>query len=229
MLEVLLNSVWQLTRSWICLSKSPSDQDKFVEADVTLYRVATSLNRLMFDSPKANDTLLLMTILSTDLKSLKRRGYNGESEIDRGRIRLNEMVTVDRIIRQQKETRLAAEAELKKSREPGPTLPGSFNTPVDLDHLHDHKSSPPPVPEKPITSAFTNPFMNLRKKIGMTGTSNHPDHLEAERKPPLPHDSRPGSPPNHLPGSVPGGFPNPSQPHHRSNDGEVTPKSNICM
>jgi hypothetical protein len=40
-------------------------------------RVATSLNRLLFDSPKANDALLFMTILSTDLRSLKRRGYNG--------------------------------------------------------------------------------------------------------------------------------------------------------
>lgn len=42
-----------------------------------LKRVATSLNRLLFDSPKANDSLLLMTILSTDLRALKRRGYNG--------------------------------------------------------------------------------------------------------------------------------------------------------
>lgn len=40
-------------------------------------RVAISLNRLLFDSPKANDALLFMTILSTDLRALKRRGYNG--------------------------------------------------------------------------------------------------------------------------------------------------------
>lgn len=39
--------------------------------------MATSLNRLLFDSPKTNDALLFMTILSTDLKALKRRGYNG--------------------------------------------------------------------------------------------------------------------------------------------------------
>jgi len=43
-----------------------------------LPRVATSLNRLLFESPKANDALLFMTILSTDLKALKRRGYNGK-------------------------------------------------------------------------------------------------------------------------------------------------------
>ncbi|KNZ80421.1 Sacsin [Termitomyces sp. J132] len=52
---------------------------------IDMYEVATSLNRLIFDSPRANDALLFMTILSTDLKALKRRGYN-----------------VDRILRQQK-------------------------------------------------------------------------------------------------------------------------------
>jgi hypothetical protein len=40
-------------------------------------RVSTSLCRFIFESPKVNDALLFMTILSTDLKSLKRRGYNG--------------------------------------------------------------------------------------------------------------------------------------------------------
>jgi hypothetical protein len=42
-------------------------------------RVSTSLCRFIFESPKANDALLFMTILSTDLKALKRRGYNGAS------------------------------------------------------------------------------------------------------------------------------------------------------
>jgi hypothetical protein len=40
-------------------------------------RVATSLCRLLFETPKNNDALLFMTILSTDLRSLRRRGYNG--------------------------------------------------------------------------------------------------------------------------------------------------------
>ncbi|KAJ3533672.1 hypothetical protein NMY22_g7241 [Coprinellus aureogranulatus] len=44
---------------------------------VDMYDVAMSLNKQLFDTPKANDALLLMTILSTDLRSLKRRGYNG--------------------------------------------------------------------------------------------------------------------------------------------------------
>jgi hypothetical protein len=41
-----------------------------------LNRVAISLCRLLFDAPKVNDALLFMTILSTDLKALRRRGYN---------------------------------------------------------------------------------------------------------------------------------------------------------
>jgi len=44
-------------------------------------RVAMCLNKFIFDSPKAHDALLFMTILSTDLKALKRRGYNGSSNV----------------------------------------------------------------------------------------------------------------------------------------------------
>lgn len=44
---------------------------------LTFSRVAISLCRVLFDVPKANDALLFMTILSTDLRALRRRGYNG--------------------------------------------------------------------------------------------------------------------------------------------------------
>jgi len=37
--------------------------------------------KFIFDFPKAHDALLFMTILSTNLKALKRRGYNGSSNI----------------------------------------------------------------------------------------------------------------------------------------------------
>ena len=40
-------------------------------------RVANSLCRVLFKQPKVNDSLLFMTILSTDLRSLRRRGFNG--------------------------------------------------------------------------------------------------------------------------------------------------------
>ena len=45
------------------------------------YRVSTSLCRIIFQSPKANDSLLLMTMLSTDLKVLRQCGYDGTSSI----------------------------------------------------------------------------------------------------------------------------------------------------
>ncbi|KAJ7078918.1 hypothetical protein B0H15DRAFT_859732 [Mycena belliarum] len=67
-------------------------------AQVDMYEVATSLNRLLFDSPKTNDALLFMTILSTDLKALKRRGYN-----------------VDRILRQQTALRQASDEVKSKA------------------------------------------------------------------------------------------------------------------
>ena len=44
---------------------------------MTVDRVAISLCRVLFDTPRANDALLFMTILSTDLRALRRRGYNG--------------------------------------------------------------------------------------------------------------------------------------------------------
>ncbi|EIW60639.1 uncharacterized protein TRAVEDRAFT_119941 [Trametes versicolor FP-101664 SS1] len=63
---------------------------------VDMYEVSTSMCRLLFDAPKVNDALLFMTILSTDLRALRRRGYN-----------------VDRILRQQKADRQAAEEAVK--------------------------------------------------------------------------------------------------------------------
>ncbi|KAI8998895.1 hypothetical protein BD414DRAFT_519966 [Trametes punicea] len=59
---------------------------------VDMYEVSTSMCRLLFEFPKVNDALLFMTILSTDLRALRRRGYN-----------------VDRILRQQRAERLAVE------------------------------------------------------------------------------------------------------------------------
>ena len=47
-------------------------------AQVDMYEVATSLCRLLFDTYRVNDALLFMTILSTDLRALRRRGYNGD-------------------------------------------------------------------------------------------------------------------------------------------------------
>ena len=47
-------------------------------SQVDMYEVATSLCRLLFETYKVNDALLFMTILSTDLRALRGRGYNGD-------------------------------------------------------------------------------------------------------------------------------------------------------
>ncbi|KAI6041582.1 hypothetical protein EDC04DRAFT_1265243 [Pisolithus marmoratus] len=59
---------------------------------VDMYEVATSLCRLLFETVKVNDALLFMTILSIDLKALRRRGYN-----------------VDKILKQQQHDKQLAE------------------------------------------------------------------------------------------------------------------------
>ena len=48
---------------------------------VDMYDVATSLFHLIFDTHKVNDAFLFAMILSTDLRTLQRRGYNGDYEI----------------------------------------------------------------------------------------------------------------------------------------------------
>ena len=48
--------------------------------EVDMYEVAASLCHLLFSTKKANDTLLLMTILSADLRTLQKRGYPGNYE-----------------------------------------------------------------------------------------------------------------------------------------------------
>lgn len=47
------------------------------EVQVDMYEVASSLCHLLFKTNKVIDALLFMTMLSTDLDALQRRGYNG--------------------------------------------------------------------------------------------------------------------------------------------------------
>ncbi|KZW00398.1 hypothetical protein EXIGLDRAFT_639482 [Exidia glandulosa HHB12029] len=60
-----------------------------------MYEAAGSLCRLILKSPRTQDSLLLLTLLTTDLRSLRRRGYN-----------------VDRILRSQAAERRAIEAKM---------------------------------------------------------------------------------------------------------------------
>ncbi|KAH9034488.1 hypothetical protein EDB85DRAFT_2222292 [Lactarius pseudohatsudake] len=60
---------------------------------VDMHEVSTSLSRFIFESPRANDIITFMTILSTNIETLKRWGYN-----------------VNRILRRQKDERKAAKS-----------------------------------------------------------------------------------------------------------------------
>ncbi|EIW74063.1 hypothetical protein CONPUDRAFT_86046 [Coniophora puteana RWD-64-598 SS2] len=96
-------------------------------SEIDMYEVANALCRLIFESPKTNDALLFMTILSTDLRTLKRRGYN-----------------VDKILRQQQDARQraieAANANSTVALLPPPEKP--LPAPV---------SAPPVVPPRPTS------------------------------------------------------------------------------
>ncbi|PCH38307.1 hypothetical protein WOLCODRAFT_96891 [Wolfiporia cocos MD-104 SS10] len=82
-------------------SRGPVELWLAANDQVDMYEVSISMCRIIFESYKASDALLFMTILSTDLRALRRRGYN-----------------VDRILRQQQARREAQEAaEREKAAE----------------------------------------------------------------------------------------------------------------
>ncbi|GLB37239.1 putative protein of unknown function (DUF3684) [Lyophyllum shimeji] len=169
-------------------------------SQIDMYEVATSLNRLLFDSPKANDALLFMTILSTDLKALKRRGYN-----------------VDRILRQQKAERQAIEkAKLENttllsktpSTNPGTSAPATPLTPQSTVASPIAKSPPanssPQLPvavDRPPPIPSRNPLKMFQRKTTAT------------------------SPPAELPPSIPPVMH--KSPTKDEADSHVTPLSNI--
>ncbi|KAJ7497138.1 hypothetical protein FB451DRAFT_1210268 [Mycena latifolia] len=180
-------------------------------AQVDMYEVATSLNRLLFDSPKTNDALLFMTILSTDLKALKRRGYN-----------------VDRILRQQNALRQAAADEAKSKAEHAqlmskptpPAMPTTTTTNMPLPEKLAAGPTPPPPEAK---SRSTSVIQQLKRKIN---TTMHPGDKSGPSAPPIPNLTHPG--PQSGPqtgtqhGPQPGG---PSAP--RPSSKAVTPLSHI--
>jgi len=80
---------------------------------VDMFEVSTSMCRLLFSSPKASDALLFMTILSTDLKALRRRGYN-----------------VDRILQKQRaEARAVQDAAQERAKPTSLVSHSTSNTP----------------------------------------------------------------------------------------------------
>ncbi|KAH9039973.1 hypothetical protein EDB84DRAFT_1476646 [Lactarius hengduanensis] len=139
---------------------------------VDMYEVSTSLCRLIFESPKVNDALLFMTILSTDIKALKRRGYN-----------------VDRILRQQKAEREAAERASRASMvsDSGTLVQGTLaKTPATEVKI-------PPLPTQ--TGTMTKPPGTGLEQILKHPTSAFSDFRRLLRNDRSNAPSRPTSPP----------------------------------
>ncbi len=107
------------TPRWTCMSEYVRERATPLFND-RVSRVSTSLCRFIFEIPKVNDALLFMTILSTDLKALKRRGYNGAPAITFHLPQVADLCVihqlVDRILRQQKAEREAAEKARAETR-----------------------------------------------------------------------------------------------------------------
>ncbi|TFK44587.1 hypothetical protein BDQ12DRAFT_730629 [Crucibulum laeve] len=185
-------------------------------SQVDMYEVATSLNRLLFESPKANDALLFMTILSTDLRALKRRGYN-----------------VDRILRQQKAQRQATE-DAKAKEQISTTLmskpPQTFAKEPEKMLEHTEPTLPGGFPTKPMpTATISNALQQFTRRIGKNINPTGQEGVESSLRsgevsrlppqPPLPALS-PALPPKHSLATV--------APHPvRSPGPTVTPLSNI--
>lgn len=130
---------------------------------VDMYDVAMSLNKQLFDAPKANDALLLMTILSTDLKSLQRRGYN-----------------VSRIMKKQKQAPLPpAAAGTVLPEEPSSMKPGMVSTPAAAGPSSKATGQQPPaLPPKPdgIANSPFNP-RNWKMASDFLGAATGPGGL----------------------------------------------------
>ncbi|TRM69687.1 hypothetical protein BD626DRAFT_474972 [Schizophyllum amplum] len=179
-------------------------------AQIDMYEVATSLNRILFESPKAHDALLFMTILSTDLKSLKRRGYN-----------------VDRILRQRKADHEAREAQHKatllsqqhkQDEDSIPSLPGGFAQPAPpKDVKQAMPQAPVPAPSRPSEDSSATIVEKERPESVMEPPQSRPQSTLQKWKNRFTASPLPGSP------METGLMPQPQQPQGPN----VTPLSNI--
>ncbi|TFK45667.1 hypothetical protein OE88DRAFT_1668942 [Heliocybe sulcata] len=181
---------------------------------VDMYEVATSLCHLLFQNPRNNDALLFMTILSTDLKSLMRRGYN-----------------VDRILRQQQAQREAAynAAREKMVAETALVSDASPALPADLPPSQSLLGNAPERPEstaETLVSSDSTPRSSLedmrrehqsQPPRASSTASNALQHLMRRFNRPQSSSSSSGG----LPAPNPGPMPRPSS-------STVTPLSNIA-
>lgn len=160
-------------------------------------RVATSFNRLFFETPKANDALLFMTILSTDLQALKRRGYNGtpqlslscwnvvwfDSSVERIERKYREQRAEQRKTAEERQITEDAKAKALISQPPTPApapaapLPGAFPEmpQTTVSHISSERSMAPPIPDNGpnLAERMLNPFQNFSRMVGFKGIENH--------------------------------------------------------
>ncbi|KAJ4468229.1 hypothetical protein J3R30DRAFT_3830515 [Lentinula aciculospora] len=151
--------------------------------DVELDMVATSFNRLFFETPKANDALLFMTILSTDLQALKRRGYNVE-RIER---RYREQRAEQSKVAEERQAVKDGTAKALMSKPPTPVpmptipLPGAFPEMLQKSSIpSEHGPAPPSLSEKGLNpmgrpNSTLNSFHKLGRKLGFKGTEDSLD------------------------------------------------------
>ncbi|KAH8112414.1 hypothetical protein DFH11DRAFT_1607467 [Phellopilus nigrolimitatus] len=179
-------------------------------AQVDMYEVAISLCRVLFDVPKANDALLFMTILSTDLRALRRRGYNVDRILKKQRA---EREAAEQARREQAKEmeKLLSDAQPSMHQHPAPAIAGSSTKPISDDvrsPLPDRPVSPPKGVElddanarghRP-TSSLVNQFQSWKRKLGVPGKGEPVKPVLEDAQPsagpsrPTSRDGRPQSP-----------------------------------
>lgn len=182
---------------------------------VDMFEVSTSLCRLLFEHPRASDALLFMTILSTDLKSLKRRGYNVDRILQRQRAQRQ---AADNLAREalreaERSTQLSSKSADHSVPHPSPEILGQDDRALSVSD-----SSSTTFPQDSTRSTFRSSIDNWRKKftskpgpssLGATPSGNVPESNpidqpsdglhdvhsgEVLREPPRASSSRPVTP-----------------------------------
>ncbi|KAF8581823.1 hypothetical protein K439DRAFT_1513339 [Ramaria rubella] len=179
-------------------------------SQVDLYEVSNSLCRVILKMHKPNESLLFMTILSTDLRALRRRGFN-----------------VDRVLRQQKaereeqaarEQRLLSEVNHIADDDFKPHPPQATTSLINMEH-------PDSSPNK-----MGSLFSNLRHKFQRPSSPPTKSSLISDTPPsPTTTTLPPTLPPRTFNGTT--GTPDPMKPYSQGapqNTAQgVTPHANI--
>ncbi|QDS76721.1 hypothetical protein FKW77_001035 [Venturia effusa] len=176
-----------------------SDYTLFVTRDPEWYEISTQIVRLLLNRPKQNDTLALESVLNSDLKRLRMKGYNVdrilrvkayETRLAEEEKRKREVEEAKR--RDEEKKRAAAaghgldpppsyEATPRKPKDtraqvtetPMPTMPGGFGS--------DSPDAPRPVKGGMWPMSFTDALQSVKKGLGVADTAGpRPDQPQIE-------------------------------------------------